>query len=318
MTVQSGGRLAGKVAIVTGAGRGIGRAEALALAAEGARVIVNDRGGATEGGGSDPAVADAVAAEIRLAGGEAVANADDVSEFTAAGRIVQAAIDSYGRLDILVNNAGIIRPRMIWEMSECDWDDLIAVHLKGHFAMVRHAATHFRAQCSGVIINTSSNSGLGHYGMSNYAAAKEGIIGFTRSVARDLGPYNVRCNAIRPGAGTRMVLPEVVETIRRSQEDYGFPGIGHDWIAPRETAASANNVAAVAVWLCTDASSRLNGRTLYIYGEELGLFSEPRLERAAYAPGGWTSAALDDEGAVAFLLGDLENLFKPKMTGASA
>src|SRR5206468_5491639 len=129
-------------------------------------------------------------------------------------------------------------------------------------------------------------SGLGHLGMSNYAAAKEGIIGFTRSIARDLGPFGVRCNALRPGAGTRMVLPEVVETIRRSQEDLGFPGIGYDWITPRPTEATAEHVAAVALWLCTDAAARLNGRTLFIYGEELGLFSEPKMERVAYRSGG--------------------------------
>ena len=312
------GRLARKVAIVTGGGRGIGRAEALKLAAEGARVVVNDRGGAAEGGGSDPEVAEAVAREIRSAGGEAVTSGESVADFAGARRIVEAAMDAFGRLDIVINNAGIIRPRHILEMSEADWDDLIAVHMKGHFNVTRHAAPILAAQKSGVLVNTSSNSGLGHYGMSNYAAAKEGIIGFTRSIARDLGPLGVRCHGMRPGAGTRMVLPEVVETVRKSQEDFGFPGIGYDWIEPRPTAATAEHVAAVAAWLCTDAAAPLNGRTVYIYGEELGLFSEPRLERTAFAPGGWSSEALEDEAARAYLIGGLTNLFGPGRAAPSA
>jgi NAD(P)-dependent dehydrogenase (short-subunit alcohol dehydrogenase family) len=303
------GRVAGKVAIVTGAGRGIGRAEAMLLAAEGANVVVNDRGGEVTGGGRDTEVAQAVVEEIRALGGEAIASAEDVSDFAAAGRIVETALDVFGRVDILINNAGIIRPRDIDQMGEADWDDLIAVHLKGHFAMARHVAPHLIAQKGGAVVNTSSNSGLGHLGMSNYAAAKEGIVGFTRSIARDLGPHGVRCNAIRPGAGTRMVLPEVVETIRRSQEDLGFPGIGYDWITPRQTVATPDNVAAVALWLCTDAARDLNGRTLFIYGEELGLFSEPVMERTAYRPGGWTLEALEDEAAVQYLVGDAKNLF---------
>jgi 3-oxoacyl-[acyl-carrier protein] reductase len=306
-------RLEGKVAIVTGAGRGIGRAEAMLLAEQGAEVVVNDLGGGPTGGaGADASVAGAVVREIREAGGEAIANGDSVASWSGAKHMVEQALDSFGRLDIVINNAGILRPKTIDQMSEEEWDDVIATHLKGHFAMARHAAPVLMKQKSGAIVNTSSHSGLGHYGMSNYAAAKEGIIGFTRSIARDLGPHNIRCNAIRPGANTRIAVPEVIETIRKSQEDFGFPGIGNMWIVPRQTVATSEQASGLAVWLCTDAAKNINGRTFVIHGEEFGLFAEPEIVRAAYRAEGWDLDALDESAAQSYLVGDLRNQFYPE------
>ena len=205
------GRLEGKVAIVTGAGRGIGRGEALALAGEGAAVVVNDLGGSTAGEGSDAAPAQQVADEITAAGGRAVANFGNVGDFEAAGAMVQQALDEFGRLDILVNNAGILRDRMVFNMTAEEWDQVIAVHLTGTFNTIKHASVIMRQQRSGRIINTSSVSGLGFVGQTNYAAAKEGIVGLTRTVARDLGRYGVTCNALRPSADTRLTMPPEVE-----------------------------------------------------------------------------------------------------------
>ncbi len=196
MATSTGGkrRLEGRVAIVTGAGRGIGRAEALLLAMEGAKVVVNDLGGGTDGSGADTSVAGHVVNEIRANGGTAVANHDSVATMNGGANIVRTAIDSFGRLDILINNAGNVRPRIIYNMSEDDFDAVIAVHLKGCFTTTRHVSPIFREQKSGVIVNTSSESGLGHLGQSNYSAAKEGIVGFTRTIAQDLGRYGIRCN----------------------------------------------------------------------------------------------------------------------------
>ena len=200
-----GNRLQDRVAIVTGAGRGIGRGEALALAKEGAAVIVSDFGGTSTGEGAEKSPADEVVDEIKAAGGKAAANYGNITDFATGDALVKQAIDTFGRLDIIVNNAGILRDRMVFNMEEADWDAVIAVHLKGHFSLTRHACVVFRQQRSGVIVNTSSEAGLGQTpGQPNYAAAKEGIVGFTRSLARDMGRYGVRCNAIRPQAGTRL------------------------------------------------------------------------------------------------------------------
>src|SRR5581483_7105439 len=192
--------LAGKVLIVTGAGQpvSIGHSHAIAFAKAGAKVVVNDNGSAQRGDGADTSLAEAVAQEIRDMGGEAVASTDSVADFDGARRIVETAMDAFGRIDVLINNAGNQRMNRIYEATEEDFDSLIAIHLKGTFNTVRHAAPHMMARKSGVIINTSSTGGLGFYGNSIYAAAKEGIVGFTRSIARDLGPYGIRCNAIRP------------------------------------------------------------------------------------------------------------------------
>src|SRR5437764_5351291 len=203
--------LSGKVAIVTGAGRGIGRSHALALAHAGAKIVVNDLGAGLAGEGSDSGPAEQVAEEIRALGGEASTNGENVADFAGAERLVQQAVEQFGRLDILVNNAGILRDRMLVNMTEDEWDAVVTVHLKGHFAPTRHAAAHWRERAKAGedvkarVINTSSPSGVfGNVGQANYGAAKAGIAGFTLIAAQELGRYGVTVNCIAPNARTRM------------------------------------------------------------------------------------------------------------------
>jgi len=298
-------RLADRVVVVTGAGRGIGRAEALLFAREGAKVVVNDLGSGPKGGGSEAAVAEAVVAEIRAGGGEAIANGDDVASMEGAARIIAAAVEGFGKLDVLVNNAGIVRPRVIYNMSEDDWDDVIAIHLKGHFATTRAAAPIFREQRSGVIVNTASESGLGHYGQSSYSAAKEGIVGFTRTIARDLGRFGVRCNAIRPRAQTRLFNEETLDAVRKTRSligELGAPRLGDP------AASQPEHVAALVVWLATDAAANVNGRTFLVGAGVVGIYPEPVPERAVAREGGWDLAALD-RFAPEHLTADLQNEF---------
>ena len=205
------GALDGRVAIITGAGRGIGREHALLFAAEGARVVVNDFGGALDGSTTTASPAEEVVAEIKAMGGEAVANHDNVADWEGGARLIQGAVDSFGDLHVLVNNAGILRDRVLVNLSEDDWDSVINVHLKGHFVPTRHAATYWREQAKAgqtvkaSIISTSSTSGLlGNVGQTNYGAAKAGIAAFTMIIAEELGRYGVRANAIVPAARTRM------------------------------------------------------------------------------------------------------------------
>jgi NAD(P)-dependent dehydrogenase (short-subunit alcohol dehydrogenase family) len=205
------GALEGRVAIITGAGRGIGREHALLFAAEGAKVVVNDLGGGLDGSSDEATPAEEVVAEIKAMGGEALANHDNVADWQGGERLVHAAIEAFGDLHVLVNNAGILRDRVLVNQSEEDWDSVINVHLKGHFVPSRHAATYWREQAKAgktvkaSIINTSSTSGLlGNVGQSNYGAAKAGIAAFTVIIAEELGRYGVRVNAIAPAARTRM------------------------------------------------------------------------------------------------------------------
>ncbi len=295
---------------MTGAGRGIGRAEALLLAQEGAKVVVNDLGGNTDGAGGDQSVAQGVVDEIRAAGGAAVANHDSVATMQGGANIVKTAIDSFGRLDILINNAGNVRPRIIYNMSEDDFDAVIAVHLKGCFTTTRHASVIFREQKSGVILNTASESGLGHLGQSNYSAAKEGIVGFTRTIAQDLGRYGVRCNAIRPRAATRLGTPEAVEAMLRIQDTYKQGALGGHRVDQSFLENKPEQVAALAVWLCTDAASNVNGRTFQVGGDEVGLYREPEVSRSLCHEGGWSLDTLD-QYATSQLIGDVQNPFAP-------
>jgi len=291
-------RLEGKVAIVTGSGRGIGRGEALLLAKEGCRVIINDIGGSAAGEGSDATPADEVVAEIKKMGGDAIANYDSVTSMEGGERMVKAALDKWGRLDILVNNAGILRDRMLFNMAEAEWDAVIAVHLKGHFTVTKHAALVFRQQRSGRIVNTSSESGLGNMGQANYSAAKEGIIGLTRTAALDLGRYGVTCNAIRPRAGTRLTIsPELREAMERARAAAaagGNPDESSGQSAMSQIAAlKPEMVAPIVVYLCTDAAANINGRDFIVGGNEISLVSLPGRERTIYREGGWDLDSLD-------------------------
>ncbi len=278
-------RLNGRVAIVTGAGRGIGRAEALLFASEGARVVVNDPGVNPDGTGHDDGPAAKVVAEIKAAGGEAVANFDTVATMEGGENIVKTALDSFGRLDILVNNAGILRDRMVFNMTEEEWDAVIAVHLKGHFTTTRFATQVMRQQRTGRIINTSSESGLGNMGQANYSAAKEGIVGLTRTVARDMGKYGVTCNAIRPRAGTRLVLsPEMMEAAERAKAA-GISGPQLDGMAE----LTPEQVAPLVVYLSTDEAAGVNGYDFLVGGGYVSLMSQPEEIRTIWtSEGTWT------------------------------
>jgi NAD(P)-dependent dehydrogenase (short-subunit alcohol dehydrogenase family) len=251
-------RLDEKVAIVTGAGRGIGREHALALAEAGAKVIVNDLGATLTGEGADATPAQQVVAEIEGAGGAAAANGSNVADFAGAERMIRQALDTYGRLDILVNNAGITRDRMLVNMSEEEWDSVLAVHLKGHFAPTRHAAAYWREQSKagedvrGRVINTSSPSGVfGNVGQTNYGAAKAGIAGFTVIAAQELARYGVTVNCLAPNARTRMTEASFGEIPK--------PEDGFDAMDPA-------NIAPIVVALCADEAQDITGQCFFIYG----------------------------------------------------
>ena len=286
-------RLEGKVAVVTGAGRGIGRAEALALAAEGAKVVVNDLGGGADGTGGGTSPADEVVQEIKKLGGEAVANYDSVATPEGGENIIKTAIDNFGRIDIVVNNAGILRDRMVFNMSEEEWDIIMKVHLYGHFHCTKSACVHFRQQRSGRIINTSSIAGLGNMGQANYSAAKEGIIGFTRTVARDMGKYGVTCNAIRPNAGTRMTLSPELKAAWEKAKAQGLPTVGGEALEMLEK-ATPEMIAPVVVYLATDEASDINGYDFFVGGGEIGVFSQPEVKGRIKKEGVWTVDELMD------------------------
>ncbi|MFN0096233.1 MAG: SDR family NAD(P)-dependent oxidoreductase [Dehalococcoidia bacterium] len=292
------GRLEGKVAIVTGAGRGIGRGEALLLAQEGCRVIVNDFGGSTAGDGGDQSPADEVVSEIKKMGGDGAANYGNVASFTDGEACVKQALDTFGRLDILVNNAGILRDRMIFNMTEAEWDAVIAVHLKGHFTITRFASMVFRQQRSGRIVNTSSESGLGNMGQANYSAAKEGIVGLTRTLALDLGRYGATANAIRPRAATRLTISPEMEEARKRREAARAAGTTASEDSSAEqaisgiTAMAPELIAPLVVYLCTDAAANVNGRDFLVGGAEISLMSLPVRERTIYREGGFTLDSL--------------------------
>lgn len=257
------GLLDGKVAIVTGAGRGIGREHAIALAKEGAKVVVNDLGGSAAGEGADQTPAQSVADEIKALGGEATANYDNVADFAAAENMVKQAVGDFGRLDILINNAGILRDRMLVSMSEAEWDAVIAVHLKGHFAPTKHAASYWREQSkagnqiNGRVINTSSPSGVfGNVGQSNYGAAKAGIAAFTIITAQELSRYGATVNCLAPNARTRMT-----EDIFGGME---APEEGYDPLDPA-------NISPVVVALCADEAQNITGQCFFIYGSAVNV-----------------------------------------------
>jgi NAD(P)-dependent dehydrogenase (short-subunit alcohol dehydrogenase family) len=269
--------LDGKVVVVTGAGNGIGRDIALAMAAEGASVVVNDIGASLAGEGLDKAPAQQVVAEIVERGGKAVASTDSVSTWASAQKIVAAAVETFGRIDGVVNNAGILRDKFIFNMPVEDWESVLAVHLHGSFYVARAAAPHFKAEQGGAYVNMTSTSGLvGNYGQANYMAAKLGIVGLSRSLALDLAKFNVRSNCIAPFAWSRMIssipteTPDQVERVNR--------------LKTMETA----KIAPLAVYLASDVAKQVTGQIFGVRANEIFLFSQPRPIRSVHNAEGWT------------------------------
>ena len=302
------GVLKNKVAVVTGAGRGIGRGIAILMAQETAKVVVVDPGVTLDGTTADRSATDLVVEEINKAGGTAVPCYESVASMKGGEAIVQTAVDNYGRLDIVVTCAGIMRDRMVFNMTEEEWDSVIAVHLKGTFTVVKHACVLFRQQRSGRIITFSSESGLmGNSGQANYGAAKSGIAGFTKVVARDMGRYGVTVNSIAPRALTRMTagIPSAAEEIRARQE-----------VAPLEgeenlRSADPDDIAPFVVYLASDHAANVNGQTFLVYGSVVSLFSQPSPMRSIYNEGRWS---LDKLGSLAreYLTAGLHNPAPPQ------
>ena len=285
------GALDGRVAIITGAGRGIGREHALLFAAEGAKVVVNDLGGAVDGSGDDRTAAEQVADEIRAFGGAATPNGDDVASSDGAQRLIASAVDAYGDLHVLVNNAGNLRDRMLVNMSEEDWDAVIHVHLKGHFLPTRSAASFWREQTKGgrevnaSIINTSSTSGLlGNPGQTNYGAAKAGIAALTVIAAKELARYGVRVNAIAPAARTRMTeqTPGLGDIVRAPND----PGVFDVW--------NPANISPVVAYLATEGCP-LTGRVLFVQGGQIRVFQPWTMTETLEKNDRWTVEELAKE-----------------------
>jgi NAD(P)-dependent dehydrogenase (short-subunit alcohol dehydrogenase family) len=280
------GSLDGRVAIITGAGRGLGREHALLFAAEGAKVVVNDLGGTNDGSGNDITPAQQTVADIKAMGGEAIVNGDNVADWDGAARMVQSAIDAFGDLDILVNNAGILRDRVLVNMSEAEWDAVIAVHLKGHFAPTRHAAAYWREQAkAGVtkprnLVHTSSTSGLfSNPGQGNYGAAKSGIATFSQICAKELSRYNVKSNAIAPAARTRLTL--------------ATPGL-EDVMAPKEGAFDMwdpANVSPLVAYLSSEQCA-FTGETFFVQGGQVSRVQSWTMAEEINQNDRWTVAGL--------------------------
>ena len=272
-----------KVAIVTGAGRGVGKGVAHQLAEEGAKVVGVDLGVNVDGTGANHSVAEQVANEIRESGGIAVACAESVATMAGGEKIIQTAIDSFEKLDVVVTCAGILRDRMVFNMSEEEWDDVIAVHLKGTFTIVKNACILFRQQRSGRVITFSSTSGLyGNSGQANYGAAKDGIAGFTRVVARDMGRYGVTANSISPSASTRMTT-SVPEEARRLRASRGITSGSSTTLR-----GEPEDIAPFVTWLASDESSHVNGHVFHVTAGLISLLNEPDPIKTIHKEGRWT------------------------------
>lgn len=287
--------LAGKAGVVTGAGRGIGRELAMAMAREGAAIVVNDAGVTVDGAPSSEQPSEVVADEIRRAGGRAVADTGSVASWDDAQAMVARASREFGAIDFVVNNAGIVRDSIFHKMSPADWNAVIQVHLTGSFNVARAAAERFRQQQSGAILTMTSTSGLiGNYGQANYAAAKLGLVALTRAIALDMHRFGVRANAIAPFAWTR-----ITETIPDTATDEARQRI------ERLRALKAEQIAPLAVYLVSDAARAVTGQVFAVRGAEIVLFSHPRPAATLYQPGGWTA----DE--IAARMSELQPTFTP-------
>lgn len=298
-------RLEGKVAIVTGAGRGIGAAHAMALAMQGAKVVVNDPGVNRDGTGASN-VADEAVAAIKQAGGEAIANYDSVATFEGGEAIIKTAVEKLGGIHILVNNAGFLRDKTSWTMSADEFEAVVKVHLFGHFNCIRAAAPIMRQQRWGRIINTSSEAGaFGNFGQANYSSAKEGIVGLTRVIAREMGKYGVTCNAIRPQAATRMTMTE--DVLANIAQIGGLKDAKEAEKVFMST-ASPEFISPIVLFLCTEEAANVNGRVFLAGGGKFGLYNEPEViasvEKQAQV---WDLEDLVKE-MVANVTGKLENI----------
>lgn len=283
------GCLRGKAVVVTGAGRGIGREIALFAAAEGAAVVVNDRGGGPDGVGLDATPAQGVCEEIQARGGKAVLNGDDVADWEGAQRIVGAALDTFGRIDVVINNAGILRDRIFHQMDVADFEAVVRVHLLGSFHVARAAAPHFRKQQSGTFVHMTSTSGLiGSFGQANYAAAKLGIVALSRSIALDMARFNVRSNCIAPFAWSRLIGTIPTNSPKEEARVARMKTMSPDKIAP------------VAVFLASELSAPITGQILGVRKNEVFLFSQPRPVRSLHRDGGWTPSTLAEHLKAAF------------------
>ncbi|TCK24455.1 SDR family NAD(P)-dependent oxidoreductase [Pseudonocardia endophytica] len=287
------GELDGRTAIVTGGARGIGASISRRFAAEGAAVVINDLGGGTDGSGSDASAAEQLAEQIRAAGGRAVADGGDVADTATGARLVDTAVEQFGGLDILINSAGVLRDRMIFNMSDDEWDTVIRVHLRGHFSTSRAAAAHFRQQRNPDghyrIVNFTSHSGLeGSPGQANYAAAKMGIVGLTYSLAQGLARYGVTANAIAPAAATRLVA--TVDPSKRAVRDRP---------ADDDPARSPDNIAELALYVASPRADWLSGRVLGSWGFRVDLYENPTVVASATSDGPWSfedlAAQLEDQ-----------------------
>jgi NAD(P)-dependent dehydrogenase (short-subunit alcohol dehydrogenase family) len=272
-----------KVALITGGGRGVGRGIALAMAEAGARIVVNDIGATLDGRPGDEQPAHEVVAQIEKVGGKAIVDGGSVADWGAAHRMVEAALDTFGRIDIVVNNAGILRDAMFHRMSEPEFDDVIAVHLKGSFNVSRAAALHFKAQGSGCYVHMTSTSGLiGNFGQANYSAAKLGIVALSKSIALDMQRFGVRSNAVAPFAWTRMIDSIPSETEEQKRRVDGLKKLVPERVAP------------FVVGLCADAASDVSGQIFGVRNNEIFLFSQPRPIRSAHCGDGWTAQGVLD------------------------
>jgi NAD(P)-dependent dehydrogenase (short-subunit alcohol dehydrogenase family) len=292
-----GDRLKDRVAVVTGSGQGIGKAIALALAKEGAKVVTNNRRPGTEGGD-----AETVAEEIKAMGGEAVPFFGSVSEFDVAEKLIQMAVDSFGRVDILVNNAGADAPRMVWNMTEEDWDRCVDSFLKGSLNCTRFACGLMREQKWGRIINTTSTAWLGTVGHCNYGAAKAGLVGLTRAVAREMGRYGVTCNAYAPTAATRFTLSDEIVAGFKKRYEAGL--MTKERFEELTNPPSPETVTPLIVYLCTDEAADINGQVFDVTGGNIAIYSEPVKKKSIVKEKGlWTVEELIDQVPKALLEG---------------